>query len=69
MFNDLIIYKLNEIVELQDIIKSNELDQSVEKLIISVNMHYLLFLRDEYGRKMNLEETYNDQSKLVNEFF
>ena len=32
-------------------------------------MHYLLFLRGKYGRKMNLEETYNDQSKLVNEFF
>ena len=43
------------------------MNESVGKIIISVNMHYLLFLRDIYGRKITLEETDDEESKLVNE--
>ena len=43
--------------------------QSVEKPINSVNMLYLLFLRDKYERKLLLEEGNNkqSQSRLFNE--
>ena len=43
--NDLIRAKLKEIVNLQYIIKkeNQNISQSVEKLIILANIHYLLF--------------------------
>ena len=41
--------------------------QSVKKLAISVNMHYLLFFKKYIQEKLTLEVTDNEQSKLVNE--
>ena len=37
----------------------------MEKLIISVNIHCILFLRDIYKRKLTFEEADNEQSELV----
>ena len=38
------------------------MNQSVEKLVVSVNMHYLLFLRDIYVRNLTLKKA--EQNKL-----
>ena len=38
----------------------------MEKLLISVNMHYLL-LRDIFERNLTLGEAHNEQNKLFNE--
>ena len=45
LLNYLIFYKLREIVQLQDIIKSNDMDYTSKcgKRIVAVNIHYLLF--------------------------
>ena len=45
LLNYLIFYKLREIVQLQDIIKSNDMDYTSKcgKRIVTVNIHYLLF--------------------------
>ena len=40
---------------------------SLEELVISVNMHYLLFLRDIYERKLTFEETDIEQGNIVSE--
>ena len=46
--NDLIIEKLNKIKELQDKIKLDDLEYTTkrQKLLVSVNIHCLLFLKD-----------------------
>ena len=61
--------QIKKITHLQGIIKSNELDyiSKRKKLVISVNIHYLLFFKKYIQEKLTLEVTDNEQSKLVNE--
>ena len=67
--NYLIIDKLKEINQLQNIIKSSELDyegKSGKKTIFSVNTHYILFLlRDIYNGNLSLKDGDEGQSKLI----
>ena len=67
--NYLIIDKLKEINQLQNIIKSSELDyegKSGKKTIFSVNTHYILFLlRDVYNGNLSLKDGDEGQSKLI----
>ena len=67
--NDLIRAKLKEIVNLQYIIKkeNQNISQSVEKLIILANIHYLLFSIDIHEGYLSLEDAHNKQSNLATE--
>ena len=62
LLNDLIVYKLREIVQLQDFIKSNELQYTLKQRKIYNFSEYALsidFLRDVYERILTLEEVVN----------
>ena len=56
---DLIRAKLKEIVELQDIIKKDDLNYKAEKLGIFVNIHCLLFFKEIHIKDIN------QQKKLI----
>ena len=69
--NDLICAKLKEIVNFQDIIKTNELNykSNIEKFIVLVNILYLLlFLRDIHKRYLSLEDAVVEQSNFEAKF-
>ena len=65
----MISYKLKEVVQLQDIIKSNELDCTLKDPKTYNFSKYALPIVFEniYKRKLTLEEDNNERSKLVNE--
>ena len=69
--NDLICAKLKEIINFQDIIKTNELNykSNIEKFIVLVNILYLLlFLRDIHKRYLSLEDAVVEQSNFEAKF-
>ena len=66
--NDLICFKLKEIVKLQDIVKKDDLKYRSERAKMLVNIHHLVFfLRDIHNGYLSLEKTDNKQSNFVNE--
>ena len=68
--NNLTAYKLTEIIQLQDIIKSNELDYKLKhRKTYNFNKYpsSIFFLRYIYDIELILEEADNEQSKLINE--
>lgn len=68
MINDLIVFKLKETIQLQEIIESNELDYtSKRKKAYNLSKYALpiVFLREVYERKLTLQEFDSEQSKLV----
>ena len=68
MINDLIVFKLKETIQLQEIIESNELDYtSKRKKAYNLSKYALsiVFLREAYERKLTLQEFDSEQSKLI----
>ena len=67
--NDLIRAKLKEIIELQNIIKKDDLNYKSKRgrLIILVNFTVYCFLRDVHEGHLSIERPDNKQSNFANE--